>query len=291
MKLIEVHPDELQLSPELSRSGSAKQFEERLQASIEEIGLAEPIKVAPLPTGGYLVIDGTMRLRAVRAIRQQHPERFATVAAYLLDYERRFELRYQSDIYQDLLPSQLAALVEHLHKTEHVRKVDIARYIGVSPATLRNYTGLWRLLQRGGLFAKIVELMDVQVIPASNPYAWLRLTASGLRKVIQDSLSDGEAVEAWIERTLTRARQGDTQRYPIEFVEAITDALSPEHYRVGADVRSVKRDLGQRKGGAAPTLWPMPDVSDALKHLNRVSKRSPDPVLRTAAKSLQEYLQ
>jgi hypothetical protein len=121
--------------------------------------------------------------------------------------------------------------------------------------------------------------------------AWLRLTASGLRKVIEDSLSDGEAAEAWIERTLTRARQGDTQRYPIEFVEAITDALSPEHYRVGQDVRSVKRDLGQRKGGTAPTLWPTPDVSDALKHLTRVSKRSPDPVLRTAAKALQEYLQ
>ncbi len=321
MRLIEVHPDELQLSPELSRSGSAKQFEERLKASIEEIGLAEPIKVAPLPKGGYLVIDGTMRLRAVRAIRDQHPERFATVAAYLLDFERRFEIRYQSDIYQDLLPSQLAALVEHVHKAEQVRKLDIARYIGVSPATLRNYTGLWRLLQRGGLFARIVELMDVQVIPSSNPYAWLRLTAAGLRKVIEDNFSEGEAPEVWIERMVTRARQGDSQRYPIEFAEAITDALSPEYYRVGEDVRSVKRDLGQRKGGTAPTPLPlidyrvgedvrsvkadlgqpnggtapapkpMIDFSDALEHLKRVSKRSPDPVLRTAAKSLQEYLQ
>ena len=177
MKLIMVHPDELQLSPELSRSGSARQFEERLKSSIEEIGIAEPIKVAPLPEGGgYVVIDGMMRLRAVRAIRKEQPERFQAVAVYVFDYERRFEIRYQSDIYQDLLPSQLAVLVEHLHRAEHVRKIDIARYIGVSPATLRNYTGLWRLLQRRGLFAKIVELMDVEVIPSSNPYAWLRLT-------------------------------------------------------------------------------------------------------------------
>jgi len=316
MRLIEVHPDKLQLSPELSRSGSAKQFEERLKASIEEIGLAEPLKVAPLPKGGYLVIDGTMRLRAVRAIREKQPEQFSTVPAYLFDYERRFEIRYQSDIYQDLLPSQLAALVEHLHKTEQVRKIDIARYIGVSPATLRNYTGLWRLLQRGGLFAKIVELMDVAVIPSSNPYAWLRLKASGLRKVIEDNFSQGAAPEVWIERTVTRARRGDSLRYPIEFVEAITDSLSPEYYRVGEAVRSVKRDLGQRKGGTVPTPLPLMDYpvaeevrpverdggaapipkptmdfSDAFEHLNRVSKRSPDPVLRTAAKSLQEYLQ
>ena len=128
-----------------------------------------------------MVVDGVIRLRAIRAIRDKDPAQFPTVPVYVLNYERRYELRYQSDIYQDLLPSKLAGVVEHLHRTEQVRKVDIARYIGVSPATLRNYTGLWRLLQRGGLFAKIVELMDVDVIPSSNPYAWLRLTADGLR--------------------------------------------------------------------------------------------------------------
>jgi ParB-like nuclease domain len=291
VKLIAVHPDEVQISPELSRSGSAKQFEERLKSSIEEIGLAEPIKVAPLPEGGYLVIDGMMRLRAVRTIREKQPERFQTVAVYVLDYKRRFEIRYQSDIYQDLLPSQLAVLVEHLHSAEHVRKIDIARYIGVSPATLRNYTGLWRLMQRGALFAKIVDLMDLQVIPSSNPYAWLRLTSAGLRKVIEDNLSEGEPAEPWIEQTATRARQGSKQRFPIKFVEAITDVLPPEYYRVGEEVRIVKRDLGQRKGGTAPALKPVIDCSDAFKHLSTVSQRSHDLVLRTAAKSLQEYLQ
>ena len=197
-----------------------------------------------------MVIDGMMRLRAVRAIRKKQPERFQSVAVYVFDYERRFEIRYQSDIYQDLLPSQLAVLVEHLHKAEHIRKIDIARYIGVSPPTLRNYTGLWRLLQRGGLFAKIVDLMDVEVIPSSNPYAWLRLTAAGLRKVIEDNFSEGESAETWIEQTVKRARQGDKQRFPIKLVETITDALPPEYYRVGEEVRSVKRDLGQRKGGS-----------------------------------------
>ena len=57
MKLIEVKPEDLTLSPELSRSGSAKQFEERLQSSIEAIGLAEPLKAVRQPGGGYLVND------------------------------------------------------------------------------------------------------------------------------------------------------------------------------------------------------------------------------------------
>ena len=140
MKLIDVATEDLTVSNDLTRTGSAKAFSERLQASIDEIGLAEPIKVAPLPKGGYLVIDGGLRLQAIRALRKADPMRFRTIPAYLYDYEQRFEIRYQSDIYQDLLPSQLAQLVEHLHEAEHVKKLDIARYIGVSPATLRNYT-------------------------------------------------------------------------------------------------------------------------------------------------------
>ena len=93
MKLIEVAPEELTLSKELTRTGSAKSFAERLQASIEEIGLAEPIKVAPLSDGGYLVIDGGLRLQAIRAIRKKEPTRFKRIPAYLFHYEQRFELR------------------------------------------------------------------------------------------------------------------------------------------------------------------------------------------------------
>jgi hypothetical protein len=292
MKLIEVKPDDLALIPELSRSGSAKQFEERLQSSIEEIGLAEPLKVARQPCGGYLVIDGTIRLRAIRTIRDKDPSRFETVAVYVLDYARRYELRYQSDIYQDLLPSQLATLVEHLHKTENVLKVDIARYIGVSPATLRNYTGLWRLLERGGLFARVVELMDVEVFPSSNPYAWLRLTDAGLGKVLSEQFAKDKPIDRWMSEAVETARLGGTQRYPLKFVEAITDALPSYCYRVGEDVRAIKRDLGQRRAAsvqAKPKV--VLDFTDAFKNLRKVTQQSRDPVLRTAAGALQEYLQ
>jgi hypothetical protein len=291
MKLSELSPDLLVLSPELSRSGSAKAFEERLRSSIEEIGLAEPLKVAALPNATYLVIDGTMRLRAIRAIRERTPAKFPTVPVYVLDYSRRYEIRFQSDIYQDLLPSQLAGLVEHLHANENVLKADIARYIGVSPATLRNYTGLWRLLQRGGLFAEIVDLMDIDVIPASNPYAWLRLTAAGLHKVIAEDFAKDQDPASWIRETISAVRQGATTRFPIKFVEATTDSLPSEFYRVGQEVRTVKRDLGLRKGAKQITGDERTRAEKGRQNLSFVSSKSPDPVLRAAAKSFQEYLQ
>jgi hypothetical protein len=295
MKLVELDPADLVVSDDLRRSGSAKQFEDRLRSSIQEIGLAEPIKVAVMPSGRYLVVDGTMRLRVILELRKADPTVFPTVAAYVTDYDRRYEIRYQTDIYQDLLPSQLAALVEHLHKAERVRKADIARYIGVSPTTLRNYTGLWRLLQRGGLFAKIVELMDVEVIPSSNPYAWLRLTSQGIRRVIEESFSDGERAEFWVEQRILATRQGQIVRFTTKYVEATTDRLEPVYYREDEDLRSIKRDLGLRRATTQTKAQQRPvsklDVSVAVRHLSRVSKDSPNLVLKTAARSLRSYLQ
>ena len=291
MQLIEVNPEELEVSAELSRSRTAKVFEERLQASIEEMGLAEPLKLAPLPSGKYLVVDGVLRLRAIQRIRGSDPSAFKTIPAYLVDHERRYELRYQTDIYQDLLPSQLATLVEYLHQAEQVRKVDIARYIGVSPATLRNYTGLWRLIQRGGLFARIVELMDVGVVPASNPYAWLRLEEDGLEHVLAVHFAGGDDVEGWIEERIARARRGDVAPYPIKYVEDVTNDLPESFYREAPEVRHLKRDLGLRRAAAVGKADPVRDTQEAVAYLAQVSERATDRVLQVAAHSLTSYLQ
>lgn len=291
MKIIKIDPNHLKFSPELNRSGSAKSFEERLRSSIEEIGLAEPLKVARQPDGAYMVIDGNLRLRAIRSIREKDASRFPTVAAYVLDYDKRYEIRYQSDIYQDLLPSQLATLVEHLHSTENVLKIEIARYIGVSPATLRNYTGLWRLLERGGLFSRVVHLMDVDVFPSSNPYAWLRLTEEGLRKVLADQFCKGQDIHSWLTDTATAARLGGAfQRYPLKYIELVTAALPAKYYRNGEDVRAIKRDLGLRRAAAQAANATKPDFGEALRHLSKVAKISREPVLRSAAEAMQAYL-
>lgn len=287
MKLIEIAPDDLKVSPELLRSGSAKSFEDRLRSSIDEMGLAEPLKVAANPDGGYLVIDGALRLRALQSIREKDPTRFTKISAYLLDYDLRYEIRFQSDIYQDLLPSQLATLVEHLHKTENVLKVDIARYIGVSPATLRNYTGLWRLLERGGLSARIVELMDVGVFPSSNPYAWLRLTDDGLERALREKFAKGEDPEAWISSAADAARLGGTERYQLKYIEMVTAALPPECFHAGEDVRAIKRDLGLRRAAGQAKRK---GLQEARNHLSRVTKESGEPVLVAAAKSFRAYI-
>jgi hypothetical protein len=290
MKRVTLRRDQIVLSQELGRSGESKQFEDRLRASIEQIGLSEPIKVAKTPNGKYLLVDGSLRIKAIDAIRESNPESFRAIPAYIVDYAKRFEVRYQTDIYQDLLPSQLAILVEHLHSAELVRKVDIARYIGVSPPTLRNYTGVGRMLNRGVLFSRLVDLMDVGVLPASNPYAWLRLTSDGVRYVIETSFSNGERAEIWIKGRVARARRGDVVPFPLKFVESETSNLPAHLYREIAEVRDQKRDLGLRRAPALKATSAV-GIKKALDHLSKVSKRSREPVLRAAARSMAGYLQ
>jgi hypothetical protein len=291
MKLLDIPFTDLETNADLTRSRSSKVFEEHLRASIEEMGIAEPLKVAAMPSGKYVVIDGIMRLRAIASIREDDPDAFDMVPGYVVDYAQRYEIRFQTDIYQDLLPSQLATLVEHLHESENVRKIDIARYIGVSPATLRNYTGLARLIERGGLFARVVELMDVGVMPASNPYAWLRLTPEGLEFALSHEFSGGGAVEAWIDERIAQARAGVVAPYHLKMVEEATNNLRPEHYREDEEVRTKKKELGLRRAsrmGRSDTS--VADTEAAIARLAHVEEQSEDRVLQVAARAMAVYL-
>lgn len=287
MKLVQLPIDKYLIAPDLARSVRQKQFEERLRHSIMTGGLAEPLKAARTPDGQYLVVDGVLRLRAIHEIRNQDPKRFKKVPAYVVEYSKRHEVRYQSDIYQDLLPSQLAQLVEHLHEHENISKMAIAEFIGVSPATLRNYTGLWRLLQRRELFAQIVDLMDLRIVPASNPYAWLRLTDEGIREVIEKHLSEGVRAEDWIKRAKTEAPSSTP--YSIKFIEFATGHLSASSYREDGTVRAKKRDLGLRRAKSSHGIGSV-DIRPAITRLRRIARDSEDAVLRTAATSLERYL-
>ncbi len=291
MKSVGLRPDQLSVSLDLARSRVDKQFEERLMASIDQIGLVEPLKVASVGKGRYLIVDGVLRWRAISAIRAADPSRFETIPAYVVKHDRRYEIRYQTDIYQDLLPSQLAELVEHLHQTDGIQKSQIAAYIGVSAPTLRNYTGLARLVERGGLFARVVELMDAGVVPASNPFAWLRLTEKGLRTALGHLAGDGMLPEAWIDGQMEDAAAGRPRRLPLKDVEAITGDLPPDCYREDEEVRSKKRELGLRRGKAATSHASSAEQNAAgRRNLNAVIKQADDPVLRLAAESLRAAL-
>jgi hypothetical protein len=133
--------------------------------------------------------------------------------------------------------------------------------------------------------------MDVGVIPASNPYAWLRLEEDGLEHVLSVHFASGGDVDAWIDERIARARRGDVAPYALKYVESVTNDLPSSFYREAEEVRHLKRDLGLRRAAAGGKADPMRDTRQAIAYLATVSERSTDRVLQVAARSLTAYLQ
>jgi hypothetical protein len=188
MKSIQVGPDDLIVSPELNRSGRSKQFEERLRASIAEVGLAEPIKVARTPGGQYVVIDGIMRLNAIAEIRATDPTAFATIPAYVVEYGRRFEIRYQTDIYQDLHYG-----ADMPWTARHIRTV-LGRQEAPdpAPALLHAVNPSWSLLERQQppqSRSWLSALSPQSILGSTQPYPYVLCTGS---EVTGDGLSCDE---------------------------------------------------------------------------------------------------
>src|SRR5262245_28318995 len=122
MKIAFLPFDDLEIDPRLARRSRSRRFVHLLEASIREIGLTEPLKVGKTRDGRMVVIDGILRHEAIGRIRDTDPSYLTMVPVIIYPHDQRFEIRYQTDIYQDLLPSQLAELVEHLHMAEGVTK-------------------------------------------------------------------------------------------------------------------------------------------------------------------------
>jgi hypothetical protein len=287
MKISQVRFEHIFVEHELTRTKRPVAFRDRLRSSIEATGLAEPLKVAKKSDNHYVVLDGVMRLEVITLIRSDNPASFISVPVYVFDYEHRYEIRFQSDIYQDLMPSQLATLVEHLHQTDGVSKTDIGRYIGVSAPTIRNYTGLWRLIQRGGLFEATVNLMDVGILPSSNPYAWLRLSEVGIRFVFENSITNGIHAEDWIESQISNPR--GSRSFTLRQVEELTSGLAGDCYRGDRLLRSKKQKIGLMRNGQ-DGVGVSTDTLRVLGNLDIVVSKTRNEIVRQASCSLRKYL-
>jgi hypothetical protein len=289
MKVESLRFEDLRVEASLARRNRPSKFLHLLEASIREVGLAEPLKVARIRAANYVIVDGILRHEAICRIRETDRGAFNRIPAVVYPYEQRFEIRYQTDIYQDLMPSQLAQLVEHLHAKEGVSKQEMAASLGIARPTLRNYTGLFRLASRGGISRSVVALMDVQVMPSSNPYAWLRLTTDGLRKVIEDHFSEGHRAESWFEEVLSLPAE-NRPTYSATFVEKVTSSLEERYYRQGSEIRGRKKALGRRRTSNVTQLALDELDGDGLRRLEQVAEHTDSPVLRVAALNLRRWI-
>jgi ParB/RepB/Spo0J family partition protein len=114
-----------------------------LADSIREHGLAQPITVRPLPTGGYQIVAGERRYRAMSHILQW--ERIPCLVKEMSDEQAEVIMGIENLQREDLLPMEEAEIYKRqVDKGKSAR--EIAKTFGVSDTKVRSRLALLDLL-------------------------------------------------------------------------------------------------------------------------------------------------
>lgn len=143
--------DEIQANSNQPRVRFDQASLEELAASIREVGILQPIAVAPREEGGYLLINGERRWRAARLAGLSH---VAAVIRSVDDQRLLTEALIENIQREDLTPLEEGAAYKSLLEEYGMTHDDVAKRVGKSRSTVTNAI---RLL---GLPAKIQAMLE-----------------------------------------------------------------------------------------------------------------------------------
>ena len=156
-----------------------------LTRSIQEKGVVQPITVRRID-GGYQMISGERRLRAVQAARMRH------IPAYIIavaNDEDMLELALIENIQREYLnPMEIANAYRRLIDECHINQEDIAKRVGKDRSTVTNFIRLLKLpskIQEGLRKEKITMGHARALISIPNEKMQVRL----YEKIVDNGLS------------------------------------------------------------------------------------------------------
>lgn len=188
--------DQIQSNPDQPRRYFDEQALGELAASINEIGLLQPILVRPSSSGGYQLIAGERRLRAARmaglgvvpvVVRDEDdPDGSSLVSALIENVQR-----------EDLSPLEEATGYQALLEEHEMTHEAVATAVGKSRSAISNAI---RLLQ---LPAPVQRMVDRGELSAGHGRALLGIDDTAY----QEHLAGRVATEEWSVRRLEEAVQ------------------------------------------------------------------------------------
>jgi ParB family chromosome partitioning protein len=156
-----------------------------LTRSIQEKGIIQPITVRRF-NGGYQLISGERRLRAVQAAHLRH------IPAYIIAVatdEEMLELALIENIQREYLnPMEIANAYQRLIEECHINQEDIAKRVGKDRSTVTNFIRLLKLpgkIQEGLRKEKISMGHARALITLPNERMQIRL----FEKIVDNGLS------------------------------------------------------------------------------------------------------
>ena len=144
-RVAEVHVTSVRPNPYQPRQEFKEEALEELAASIEQLGIIQPITVRALGSGKYEIISGERRLRAARKAGLERIPAFVREA----DTEEMLEMALVENLQrEELNPVEIALGYQRLIDECDLTQADVATRVGKNRATVSNFLRLLRLPPR-----------------------------------------------------------------------------------------------------------------------------------------------
>jgi len=144
-RVAEVAVDRIRPNPYQPRQEFGDEALDELAASIEQIGIIQPITVRALGDGEFEIISGERRLRAARRADMEHLPAFIRKA----DSEEMLEMALVENVQrEELNPIEIALGYQRLIEECDLTQEEVAERVSKSRATVSNFLRLLRLPPR-----------------------------------------------------------------------------------------------------------------------------------------------
>ena len=218
-RVAEVAVDRIRPNPYQPRQEFKDASLDELAASIEQIGIIQPITVRALGEGEFEIISGERRLRAARRAGMEHLPAFIREA----DSEEMLEMALVENVQrEELNPIEIALGYQRLVEECELTQEEVAERVSKSRATVSNFLRLLQLPPRiqAALRDKEVSMGHARALIAVDDED---VQVELLEKAIEEDLSVRE-----VERRVRDWHEDDDEGEESEELAAEADPSAPE---------------------------------------------------------------
>ncbi len=205
--VMEIAVDHIRPNPYQPRTAFDEEALDELAASIQQLGIIQPITVRSLGEGQYELISGERRLRAARRAELLH------IPAYIreADTEAMLEMAIVENVQREALnPMEVAFGYQRLIEECQLTQEKVAQKVGKKRATVANFLRLLKLppLVQAALSDNSITMGHARaLITVEDEQAQVDI----LHALLNDGLSVREVeerVRAWQQAQLAPAKKG-----------------------------------------------------------------------------------
>jgi len=228
--------------PNAYASVSRRVDDDILRNSVQLTGVQQPLVVVQLATEQYLIVDGVRRRTVADSLGMAELPCIVDGGAEEVDDPQEYRNRIRfilGEHRQDLLPSQRATLIRKLQDSFGLNAKQVALYLGVTPATIANWTMINELIPA------IRNVIDAGTFAVHTARAFNGMSDAGQEEIWSEHSDAIKKMSAsrlhkWIRETYSPESHPQMYKNPDRLVDRLKRQSQPRKTRKRAKISVVE---------------------------------------------------